>query len=221
LDWSPSSLLKNRAAVAITKIPAKVPVTDPRYGGSILINPGGPGGSGIYAVIVFGKDIQTIVDSPMNPKDGNDGKYFDIIGFDPRGVNNTIPRTSCLSSGRARDIWKLSLYTEGLPSNTSFSHIWSRTAAYSETCSLRLIEEEEDQIGRYVNTPVVVEDMMAIVEALGEWKEKKVKEVIGKVPITERDVTLKRTKWRKGKEKILYWGLVFPLVFLQYICKTD
>lgn len=52
-----------------------VPITDPRYRGPILFNPGGPGASGVDYMTRFGPLLQGIV-----------GKEYDIIGFDPRGA---------------------------------------------------------------------------------------------------------------------------------------
>ncbi|KAG8729653.1 hypothetical protein FRC11_008292 [Ceratobasidium sp. 423] len=64
----------------------KVPATVSRkeYLGSILINPGGPGGSGSYFAALSGHELSALVD----------GRY-DIIGFDPRGVNMTTPKLGC------------------------------------------------------------------------------------------------------------------------------
>ena len=47
----------------------------PLYRGPILINPGGPGGSGVEVVRLAGKTLSTIL-----------GPQFDIVGFDPRGT---------------------------------------------------------------------------------------------------------------------------------------
>lgn len=63
--------------VAIARLPAADPST--RIG-SLLINPGGPGASGVDF-------LRAIVEDP--PKAWHDN--FDIVGFDPRGTSDTIP----------------------------------------------------------------------------------------------------------------------------------
>jgi hypothetical protein len=40
MDYHHADGLGRKVAVAVTRLPAKVPVTDPRYGGAVLINPG-------------------------------------------------------------------------------------------------------------------------------------------------------------------------------------
>lgn len=62
--------------LAVIRLPADVPVTDPRYGGAVLINPGGPGGSGVSLAMSSGNRIQETIGGK---------KVFDIISFDPRG----------------------------------------------------------------------------------------------------------------------------------------
>jgi hypothetical protein len=61
-------------AIALLKVPANISTSDPAYRGPILVNPGGPGGSGVELALKLGSLAQTLI-----------GADFDILGFDPRG----------------------------------------------------------------------------------------------------------------------------------------
>ena len=64
----------DQLAIALLKVPANISTSDPAYRGPILINPGGPGGSGVDFALDLGSLVQVLV-----------GAEYDIIGFDPRG----------------------------------------------------------------------------------------------------------------------------------------
>jgi len=54
--------------------------------GSLVVNPGGPGGSGVDAAIKLVKTLPPEV-----------RQRFDFVGFDPRGVGASIPALRCNS----------------------------------------------------------------------------------------------------------------------------
>ncbi|KAF8605942.1 alpha/beta-hydrolase [Ceratobasidium sp. AG-I] len=61
--------------------------------GSLFINPGGPGASGISFLYRAGPALAELLD----------GRY-DIVSWDPRGINGTTPRVDCFASQTAQDI---------------------------------------------------------------------------------------------------------------------
>lgn len=46
LDWKNASST-HQISLAIIRLPATVPASHPNHGGTIILNPGGPGGSGV------------------------------------------------------------------------------------------------------------------------------------------------------------------------------
>ncbi|MEM9651974.1 MAG: alpha/beta fold hydrolase, partial [Actinomycetota bacterium] len=73
--------------LALVRLPAANP--ESRMG-SILLNPGGPGGSGVDFALGFGPFVGQAYGQEVADK-------FDIVGFDPRGINRSSP-VRCFSN---------------------------------------------------------------------------------------------------------------------------
>jgi hypothetical protein len=198
-------------SVAVIKQPAIVPVTDPRYGGVTLYNPGGPGGSGVGFLLAAAPFLREVIDS-----DDKHGKYFDHLSFDPRGIAASKPRVNCFHNFQADVYWAVRLAEQGIfsASDAAFGRLWSMDTARWQSCSLPVPEGEID-IKKYVSTASVARDMLEIVERHGEWREKEAKRLLqhkrrgdGSSPKgigSTTDDILERVKYKPGEEKINYW----------------
>jgi hypothetical protein len=132
---------------------------------------GGPGGFGVKQVLTGGKDVQRIIDSVIDPFSisthllDSMPKYFDIIRFNPGGINNTTPQLSCFLNSYDRSVWKIQSDAEGiLGTDSSFIFKWASAIAFGEGCSKTA---EETEIGLFMNTPSVVQDMGRLLKRSG------------------------------------------------------
>ncbi|KAK5800736.1 hypothetical protein VI817_002948 [Penicillium citrinum] len=219
MDYNRTKANDRTFALAMVRIPAKVPVSDPRYGGAVLINPGGPGGPGTLSALLSGHNLQTIVDAENGPtKDplNEDDKYFDIIGFDPRGVGSTTPAVTCFPDPTSQRDWELQLEAEGMLGSCpdALQRNWQRTQALNQGCSVYDMSagavEGEDSMLSYLNTRLVAQDIVTIIERHGEWREKQGQQAQIAHDrchgVDESRAILRRTQWRVDKEPLLYWG---------------
>lgn len=167
------------------------------------MNPGGPGESGVHQVLSAGKHLQIILDSPISPEEPSDGKYFDIIGFDPRGVNNKTPRLRCFPDAFNQQYWLLKFpdYSFLWDYESVLGMEWATAEAMGASCQR---EGDENDMARYANTAQTASDMLEFVERHGEWRKKTVSVIMDKdaVPAAEQKAIVERTSWKKGEEKI-------------------
>lgn len=184
---------------------------------------GGPGGPGTLQAFLSGRNLQTIIDAENDPKsstsDAND-KYFDIIGFDPRGVGSTTPAVTCFPDPSSQRNWELQLEAEGMLGSCpdALRRNWQRTQALNQGCSIydMTASEGEDPFMNYVSTPLVAHDMVTIVERHGEWREKeglKAQAAHGGCHGSPQSQAIaERTQWHRGEEPLLYWGRSYGTV---------
>ncbi len=86
LDWSRP--YGTRISLAVARHRA----TDPAHRiGSLLVNPGGPGDSGVSTVFQRGAALDALT-----------GGRFDVVGWDPRGSNGSTPAVSCFAGPEQR-----------------------------------------------------------------------------------------------------------------------
>src|SRR5215470_13169436 len=92
------------------------PASDPtRRIGSLLVNPGGPGASGMVAAATLSKQVG---ESEL-------GARFDLVGFDPRGIGASTPAVRCLTADE-RDAERLDLDVDTSPATwTSSARCWA------------------------------------------------------------------------------------------------
>lgn len=132
--------------------------------GSLLVNPGGPGASGVSFVQAgAGSAISTL-----------SGGFYDVIGWDPRGVGQTSPILECFSSAGAE--YNFSSLFPGGPnlwlgmfSNSSYDFRVQTAISNFDTSVAKLAEAciSEDSPALYTSSAAyVARDMAAIVDAL-------------------------------------------------------
>ncbi|OSC97428.1 alpha/beta-hydrolase [Trametes coccinea BRFM310] len=142
-------------AVALRMIPA----TDRKnYKGTLLVNPGGPGGSGTSFIARAGANISHVV-----------GGSFDILGFDPRGIGATTPAARCFETDSQRKLWELQGDSRILNlTDGSVDIARAREKLVAARCEEKI--GGEWGIARFAGTHLVARDMLEIVERLGQEK---------------------------------------------------
>ena len=213
MDWNATDSHGLRVTLAMVKLPAKVPVTDARYGGMLWLQDGGPGDSGVAFALKQGEIIQMIVDSDLDPSDddydqSSPPKYLDVLGVDPRGINNSVPHISCFPSAASRERWSMEEKAEGLltSSDIAFSKFWAREQALGKGCSDRIANSEDpgDKLAFHVNTSPSIADLVAILELNGKWRETQARHLIGGRTDEMSFEIIERTRWSKGEEKLFF-----------------
>ncbi|KAI1111528.1 alpha/beta-hydrolase [Nemania sp. NC0429] len=123
---------------------------------TIVIEPGGPGGSGTSYAWRAAEDVTERL---------SDGQ-FDVLGWDPRGVNASLPAIACYPSNAYRDRWSLltGQYREvSMPPEAQLELADAMNEALFRACW-----EQHGDLGRFVSTTFVARDLEEIRKALGE-----------------------------------------------------
>ncbi|KAJ3192828.1 hypothetical protein HK101_005917 [Irineochytrium annulatum] len=133
-------------AIALIRFPA----TKEPHLGSILINPGGPGGSGVDMVKHYGPKLSIVT-----------GGQHDIVGFDPRGIARS---RSVRCSASVHEHYATA------PSLDAFTMTYdTRSEAYDAWVKVRAAgcEKNDGDFIQYVSTAYTARDMDLIREMLG------------------------------------------------------
>jgi pimeloyl-ACP methyl ester carboxylesterase len=138
-----------RIEIAVKRLPASG--DDPL--GSLLINPGGPGGSGYDYVdhAAYGVSDQV-------------RERFDVVGFDPRGVGRSSPLT-CLDSEEIDDFLGVGVDTGdgGEPDPEDLAEIEESSREFVEAC-----EANAPDLMRHMGTASVARDMDVLRALVGD-----------------------------------------------------
>lgn len=190
LDWLVPEDCRT-ATIAVTRLPAVVSRDDIAYAGAVIAQPGGPGTSGVLSLQQSYATYRDLIDIPGK-------RHYDLISFDPRGVNNTVPRVRCFT-GLAANIRARELYGAGSidVSAARLPILLARARADGEQCW-----KANGDVLSYVSTADTAKDMLAIVDGLEEElrRERRVDGARNATAAEDADV---RLELRSSQEKTL------------------
>ena len=127
----------------------RLPATDPAHRiGSLLINPGGPGGSGID----YARDARSAFSDAVR-------RVYDIVGFDPRGVGTSTP-VHCLSN---KDMDALIAYDGSPDTPAEEGGIVAISKHFADGC-----EQRSPSILAHIGTVDAARDMDVIRAVVGD-----------------------------------------------------
>ena len=193
LDWQGSQTGKF-ISLAVARLPAKVSQSDPAFGGTVVINPGGPGGSGVDLLRWSGKGIQEIVDGE---------KHFEILSFDPRGVKHSTPTVACFKDDHMRELFTLAQVSAGslTDSDAAFNAKWALAEGLGKLCADtdHGVWPDGTDIRQYVSTLQVAYDMLNLTEVIDKERHQ----------ATTKDVT-------QDASQHALWSETRPLPLLNY-----
>ncbi|MZD05810.1 alpha/beta fold hydrolase [Streptomyces sp. SID5785] len=133
----------------ITLALSRVPHTAKKSQGPLLVNPGGPGGSGLTLAGFVASSLPKKV-----------AAQYDVIGFDPRGVGKSTPALDCVP-GHFDPVRPPSVPTTQAIEKANLD----RAASFARACG-----EKYADVLPYMDTVSSVRDMDAIRAALGASK---------------------------------------------------
>jgi pimeloyl-ACP methyl ester carboxylesterase len=130
--------------LALSMVPATAPKSEQQ--GVLLVNPGGPGASGLA--------LAGEIASGLNPQVAAE---YDIVGFDPRGVGSSVPALSCDPS------FFSGVRPDYIPANAAAEQVLiNRAKMYAADC-----EERYGWLLPYLTTVNVARDLDRIRQAFG------------------------------------------------------
>lgn len=209
-------------------VPGMHPGSEKASKSPLLINPGGPGGSGFQLALLAGRYIQQLF-----------GAFDqDLIGFDPRGVMMTTPRADCYSfppdnltssspspddedyvqGAYHRFLWAQSGREIGLinSSDVALQQLDTRMRSTAKLCQTKDELYGDDSILKYVSTPNVARDMLSIVDAWDKWTGTLDSEPTGSEPpvaVMEEEMHSSADEndpySLDTKGKLVFWGLSY------------
>lgn len=166
MDWKNESDPRI-VVLAIARKRAAVEPSDPAFAGTILTNPGGPGGSGIELMRGGGgQKLQETFDKPGK-------RHYEILSFDPRGVGSTWPRANCLPhNDLARDAFAYEERGIGILDGSEPSAVPRILGMYKSFMKKCEAEDADGTPGAeilgFMSTPSVARDMVQIIDKIDE-----------------------------------------------------